>query len=166
MRHDTLLIFPCFLEAWTEINVLTITDSSSLGQIGMSLVAAFEDDTSDQNGKPSTPPHLTSSISTIIATRKNLHLAIILVLRMYYLPRDQQFCLGLNRPALFPVHFCIFEFEYVRTCFVSIFHLFVIYSFQCAPKGSAKRFTDPFLVAWPAHNLLITLPASPPTILF
>ena len=44
---------------------------------GMSLVAASEGDTSDQNGKPSTPPHLTSSASTIITTRQNLHLAIM-----------------------------------------------------------------------------------------
>ena len=46
-------------------------------KIGMSLVAASEGDTSDQNGKPSTPPHLTSSASTIITTRQNLHLAIM-----------------------------------------------------------------------------------------
>ena len=96
-------------------------------KIGMSLAVASEDDTSDQNGKPSTPPHLTSSTSTFITTRQNLHLTIILVLRMYYLPRDQQFCLVLSRPAFFPVHFCIFEFEYVQVC-VSIFHLFVICS--------------------------------------
>ena len=91
-------------------------------KIGISLVAS-EDDTSDQNGKPSTPPHLTLSTSTFITTRQNLNLAIILVLGMYYLPRDQQFCLGLNRTAFFPLLFCIFEFEYVRTCFLSIFHL-------------------------------------------
>ena len=30
MRTDASLIFPCFLKAWTEINALTITDSSSL----------------------------------------------------------------------------------------------------------------------------------------
>ena len=30
MRTDTFLIFPCFLETWTEINALTITESSSL----------------------------------------------------------------------------------------------------------------------------------------
>ena len=30
VRTDTLLIFPCFLEAWIEINALTITDSSFL----------------------------------------------------------------------------------------------------------------------------------------
>ena len=113
-----------------------------------------------------TPPHLTSPTSTIITTRKNLRLANILVFRMYYLPRDQQFCLGLNRTAFFPVLFCIFEFEYVRTCSVSIFHLFFISSSQRAPKVSAEQFNDPFLVAWPAHNLLIKLPVSPPTILF
>ena len=110
----------------------------------MSLVAASEDDTSGRNGKPSAPPHLTSSIPTIITTRENLYLAIISVLKMLHLPRNQQFCLDLNRIAFFPVQFCIFEFEHVQTCFVSIFHLFVISSFQCAPIGSAERFTDPF----------------------
>ena len=79
----------------------------------MSLVAAFEDDSSDQNGKPSTPAHLTSSTSTIITTRENLHLAITSVLSMLHLPHDQQFCLGFNRTAFFPVQFSIFEFEYV-----------------------------------------------------
>ena len=44
--------------------------------IGMSLAAASEDNTSNQNGKPSTPLHLTLSTSTIITTRQNLHLAI------------------------------------------------------------------------------------------
>ena len=83
MRTDALLIFPCFLEAWTEINTLTITDSSSPTQkIGMSLVAASEDDTRDQNSKPSTTSHLTSSTSTIITTKQNLHLAITSVLKM------------------------------------------------------------------------------------
>ena len=42
----------------------------------MSLVAASEGDTSDQNGKLFTPPHVTLSTSTIITTRQNLHLAI------------------------------------------------------------------------------------------
>ena len=110
----------------------------------MSLVAASEDNTSDRNGKPSTPAHLTLPTSTIITTRENLHLAIISVLRMLHLPRDQQFCLGLNRTAFFPVQFCIFEFEHVQTCFASIFHLFVISSSQCVPIGSAEQFTDPF----------------------
>ena len=45
-------------------------------EIGMSLVAASEDNTSDQNGKPYFPPHLTSPVLTIISTRQNLHLAI------------------------------------------------------------------------------------------
>ena len=57
-------------------------------------VAASEDDTNDRNGKPFTPAHLTSSTTTIIATRENLHLAITSVLRMLHLPRDQQFRLG------------------------------------------------------------------------
>ena len=110
----------------------------------MSLVAASEDDTSDQNGKPFTPPHLILSAFTIITIRQNLHLVVISVLRMEYLPRNQQFCLGLNRTAFFPVLFCIFEFEHVRKCFLSIIHLFVISSSQCAFKGSAERFTGPF----------------------
>ena len=149
-----------FLEDWRFIDLSLHSESmdgdkcahnhwfliAQTQKIGMSLVAASEDDTSDQSGKPSTPPHLTLSTSTIIITRQNLNLAIILVLEMYYLPRDQQFCLGLNRTAFFQVHFCIFEFEYVRTCFVSIFHLFVISSCQCAPKGSAEWFTNPLLV--------------------
>ena len=79
----------------------------------MSLVAASEDDTSDQDGKPSTPAHLTSPTSTIITIRENFHLAIISVLRMLQLPRDQQFCLGLNRTAFFPVQFYIYELEHV-----------------------------------------------------
>ena len=102
----------------------------------MSLVAASEDDTSDQNGKPSTPAHLTSSTSTIITTRENLHLAITSLLRMLHLPCNQQFCLGLNRTAFFPVQFCFFEFEYVQTCFVFIFHLCVISSSMCSHRLS------------------------------
>ena len=63
---------------------------------------------------------------------------------MLYLPRDQQFCLGLNRTTFFLVQFCIFEFEYVQACFVSISHLCAISSPQCAPIGSAELCTDPF----------------------
>ena len=127
-------------------------------KIGMSLVAASEDDTSDQNGKPSTPAHLTSSTSTIITTRENLHLAITSVLRMLHLPRDQQFCLGLNRTAFFPVQFCIFEFEHIWACFVSFMcHFFTP---VCSHKLSRAIDRPLFLVAWPVHNLLITLPAS------
>ena len=37
---------------------------------------------------------------------------------------------------------------------------------RCATKGSAERSSYIFLVVRPAHNLLIALPASPPTILF
>ena len=37
---------------------------------------------------------------------------------------------------------------------------FAICSSQWAPKGSAERSNDPFLVAWLAQNLLITSPAS------
>ena len=79
---------------------------------------------------------------------------------------NQQFCFGLNRTAFLPVHFFIFEFEYVRTCFISMFYLFAISSSYCAPRGSTERSTDPFLFAWPAHNLLIPLLGTPPTILF
>ena len=69
---------------------------SQTQKIGMSLVAASEDDTSYRNGKPSTLAHLTSPTSTIITTRENLHLAITSVLRMLHLPRGQQFLLGLD----------------------------------------------------------------------
>ena len=47
-----------------------------------------------------------------------------------------------------------------------MFHSFPISPTQCATKGSAEQSTYTFLVAQPAHNLLIALPASPPTILF
>ena len=40
---------------------------------------------------------------------------------------------------MFSVYFHIFEFEYVRICFVCIFHLFIISFSQCAPKGSAEQ---------------------------
>ena len=36
----------------------------------------------------------------------------------------------------------------------------------CAPIGSAEPPTNTFLVAWPAHNLLIALPALPTHTLF
>ena len=112
----------------------------------MSLAAASEDDTSDRNGTPSTPAHLTSSTSTIITERENLHLAIISVLRMLHLPRDQLFCVGLNRTAFFLVQLFIFEFEYVPACFfsISLYRFYAISSPQCAPLGSAELFTDPF----------------------
>ena len=117
---------------------------SQTQKIGKSLVAASEDDTGDWNGKSSTPAHLPSSTSTIITTGENLHLAIISVLRMLHLPRDQQICLGLNRTAFVLVQFCIFAFEYVQACFVSISHLRSISSPQCADIGSAELFNDPF----------------------
>ena len=47
-----------------------------------------------------------------------------------------------------------------------MFHSFAISPYQCATKDSAERSTYTFLVARPAHNLLIALPASPRTILF
>ena len=43
---------------------------------------------------------------------------------------------------------------------------FAISPSHCAPKSLADRSTYVFLVARPACNVQITLPASPPTILF
>ena len=60
----------------------------------------------------------------------------------------------------------IFEFEHFWTCFFSMFYSFAISSSQCATKGSAEWSTYTFLVARPAHNMLIASPASPPNILF
>ena len=54
-----------------------------------------------------------------------------------------------------------FQFGYVWTSFVS-FHV------SCAPiwqQASAEPSTNTFFVAWPAHNKLIALPASPTLIL-
>ena len=42
----------------------------------LSIVAASENDSSDQNGKISTPPHLTLLTWIIFTTTQNLHLAI------------------------------------------------------------------------------------------
>ena len=89
---------------------------------------------------------------------------------MHHLSRDQQFCSGLKKHCFFCILllflFFIFEFENVRTCFVSMFHLFAISSIQCAPKGSAEPPTHKYLDTWLLHNLLIVLPASPSIILF
>ena len=41
-----------------------------------------------------------------------------------------------------------------------------LFTSQCATKGSAERSTHTILVACVAHNLAITIPASPPVILF
>ena len=81
----------------------------------MSLVAALEDDTSDKNGKPSTPPLLTPSTSSIMTTRQNLHLAIrtsgaLSASRSTILFQFEQNC-------IFACSFFIFEFEDVRICF-------------------------------------------------
>ena len=121
----------------------------------MLLAAASEDNTSNQNGKPSTPLHLTLSTSTIITTRQNLHLAIstlgaLLASRPTILSWLEQNC-------ILSSSIYIFEFEYVQTCFVCTFHLFAISSPQCASTGSTERSTDPFLVAWLVHNSLIAL---------
>ena len=72
------------------------------------------------------------------------------------------------------LHFCqfplyIFEIEHFWTCF--LYHVSFICHFSISvcyklTKGSAERSTYTFLVARVAHNLLIALPASPPTILF
>ena len=40
-------------------------------------------------------------------------------------------------------------------------HLFAIFASKCASSGSTEQPTSIFLVAWPAHNLLIASPASP-----
>ena len=135
-------IFPCFLQAWTDTN------------------AAYEDDTSDQNGKPSTPAHLTSSTSTIITTRENLHLAITSVLRMLHLPRDQQFCLGLNRTAFFWFNFVFLSLNmFKRASFLYLIYVPFLHP-SVLPQAQQSYSLNPFLVAWPVHNLLITLPAS------
>ena len=102
------------------------------------------------------------------------------VLRMYYLPRDQQFHLGFNRTAFLPVHCYIFECEYVRTHFVSIFlyllllHPSVLQRLSRAIRGpifsrlAGTQFADyitclttnHFVLAWtdtaflPVHSLL------------
>ena len=47
-----------------------------------------------------------------------------------------------------------------------MFHPFAFSPSKCAPIGSAEQSTNTFLVAWPAHNLMIPLPASPTHILF
>ena len=130
----------------------------------MSLVAASEDNTTDQNAKPSTTPHLTSSISTIITTGQNFHLAIstqgaLPASRPIILSRSEQNC-------LFASSFFIFGLDYVRTCFFSMLHLFAISSSQCASKGSVEQFTNPILVVWLVHNLLVALPANLPATLF
>ena len=41
-----------------------------------------------------------------------------------------------------------------------MFHSFAIFLSQCVPLGSVELSTNTFLIAWPAHNLLIALPAS------
>ena len=119
----------------------------------MSPVAASEDDTSDQNGKPSTPSHPTLSTSTIITPRQNLHLAIntwdvLPASRPTISSWFQQNCIFSSSFLLFSVWICPNTLRF----YIS---LFAIYSSQCARKGSAEQFTDPFLVAWPAHNLLL-----------
>ena len=132
----------------------------------MSLVAASEEDTSDQNGKPSTPPRLTLSTLTIVTTRQSLHLAIntwdvLPASRPTISSRFQQ-------NALFPVHFYFFQFEYVRTHFVFIFLYLPFLHPSLLGRGSAEQFTDPFLVfsRLAGAQFATTLPASPPTILF
>ena len=97
-------------------------------------------------------------------TKQNSHATHIW---LHYLPCHQKFCFGLNRHYIFVRSLLyIFEFEYVWTCFFSMLHSFVISPSQCAPKGSAGQSTYIFSVTWLVHNLLIALPALPPTILF
>ena len=47
-----------------------------------------------------------------------------------------------------------------------MFQSFAIFPSHCATPGSAERLTCTYLATRPAHNLLIALSASPPTILF
>ena len=101
--------------------------------IGMALVAASEDNTSDKNGKPSTALYLISSTSTIITTRYNLRLANNTW--GAYLPHDQHFCFSLKRTAFFATSSFILLFRYNRTRFVSMFHFF---SNFFIPMGSQR----------------------------
>ena len=84
------------------------------------------------------------------------------MLRVHYLPCDQKFCFSLNRHCILASSFFFFECQYIGTFFVSMFYLFAISSSKYAPKGSAESSTDPFFVAWSAHNLLIALLELPP----
>ena len=90
------------------------------------------------------------------------------VLRILHLTRDQLFCLGLNRTAFFLVQFCIFEFEYVPACFVSIslYRFYAISSPQCAPLGSAELFNDPFFSRLAGAQFADNITYLPPAILF
>ena len=68
------------------------------------------------------------------------------------------------------LHFCQIIFFIlslnISECFVSMLYSFAISASQCAPKGSAEQSTFILLVPRLAHNLVIALLASPPTILF
>ena len=130
----------------------------------MSLSAASEDNTSNQNGKPSTALHLTLSTSTIITRRQNLHLAISTFGAL--LASRPTILFWLEQNCILSSSIYIFEFEYIQTCFVSTFHLFAIFSSQCTPTSSKEQSIVPFLVTLLAHNLLIALPASPTHSLF
>ena len=68
------------------------------------------------------------------------------------------------------LHFCQIIFFIlslnISECFVSMLYSFAISASHCAPKGSAEQSTFILLVPRLAHNLVIELLASPPTILF
>ena len=87
---------------------------------------------------------------------------------MLHLPRDQLFCLGLNRTPFFLVQFCIFEFEYVPACFVSIslYRFYAISSPQWAPLSSAELFTDPFFSRLAGAQFADNITCLPPAVLF
>ena len=67
--------------------------------------------------------------------------------------------------AFLPVFQCfslhMFELVFVFTCLFPCFHSFTFFRPSVPPHDSAVQFTNTDLVAWPAHNFLIALPASP-----
>ena len=108
MRTYALLIFPCFLEAWREINTLTITDSSSLRlrklayhqQQPLKAILVIR--------MANHPLHPISHCQPPPSSQQGKTFIQSLVLRVYYLPCDQQSCLSLNRTAFQPLHFCFY----------------------------------------------------------
>ena len=135
MTTDTLLVFPCFLEAWTEINVLTITNSSSLRLRKLACHQQQPLKTILVIRMANHPLHPISHCQPQPSSQEGKTFIQPSVLRMYYLPRDQQFHLGFNRTAFLPVHFYISECEYVCTHFVSIFLCFPLLHPSVLPKA-------------------------------
>ena len=83
----------------------------------------------------------------------------------HYLYHHQAFCFGLNRRCIFVSS--LFKFWVSACLHMFLFHdLFAISSSQSATKGSAEQSNHTIVVAWPANNFLIVLPASPLAILF